>query len=180
MVGSWALLISIYCLDYRTIHVKPNQATALLPPRTEKGNGARGSIVSGWVRFYISWECAGFLLLKYTNVQLEYLWPIHFVWGTYLHIISQSRGRLTRGETFWVWCHFGTICPLWEFSSIKNVNFRFMKVDFFYRIFDLKKKQRTQFLVKKILHSPLHFLEKRQLVSGLRVFFFFPLRICNK
>lgn len=41
-------------------------------------------------------------------------------------------------------------------------------------------KQRTQFLVNEILHVPPHFLlgglhlkiiEKRQLVSGLRVFF---------
>ena len=88
-------------------------STTLLHPRTEKGNGARGSIVSGWVSGFTSpGECAGFLVFEIYKCGTRYLWPIHFVCEAHIYIWYHSHGRLIKGETFWVWCHFGTILPI--------------------------------------------------------------------
>lgn len=92
----WALLISIYCLDYGTIQVKPN-CSCSFTLKTWKGNGENlcSHLRDADCRQSTSPQPADSLLIETHPYGPQHFRPIHLcvcvcVLGSYLHGLSGS------------------------------------------------------------------------------------------
>lgn len=135
--------------------------------------------LSQW--FYISWRVCR--IPHFWNIQMWYsIFMAHSfcVWGTYLHMISQSWETNKRRNILGMmsfWDNF-THC---ESLTIKNVKLSILwKYDFFYRNFDLKKETKNSVLSEEnfTFTSPLSWEKAIGLL--FKSLFFFSLRIRNK